>query len=62
MVEREVPSLPHGVLEGGGQGRVGLWRAVERAHDALGEEEVPEERCDEEVLSEQLLEEVCMRE
>ena len=56
VVQRQVPRLPHGVLEGGREGGVGLGGAVVGVHDALGQEEVAEEAGHQEVLPEQLLE------
>ena len=51
-----VPGVPHGVLVRGGHRGARHGRAVGRAHHALGEQKVPEERRDQKVLSEQPLE------
>ena len=59
MVKGEVPGLPHGVMVGGGQRRVGLWRAVEGMQDPLGQEEVAEEAGHKQVLTKQLLKPLC---
>lgn len=50
--------LPHGVMEGGGEAWDGDGGTVVGTHDALGQQEVAEQRGDEQILAEQLLEQV----
>ena len=59
MVEGEIPRVPEGVLVGLGESGVGLRGAVVGPHDPFGQEEIPEETGHQEVLTIELLKEIC---
>ena len=51
--------LPHGVLVGFWQFRVGDGCTVVRSHDALSKDEVTKQTCEKQILPKQLLKEFC---